>query len=319
MQGSVAFGLGAALHGELTFKDGRVQQSNFHDYRVLRINEMPMVDVHIVKSKAKMGGIGEPATAPIAPAVANAVFALTGQRSALAALPARLMRSRGTTPLRPVVSLTLSVVLLAGAGTLLASCSHGAEGAGQAPTSSGVPSAQSGGSRLHSPGSVRDGAHRAAGSALPELPSRRARPRCRGTRAVSTTSYVQRGPTGTDCPASSAPPATARRTSRASYGPRQPPGVSTDWHLPPPDMKMVFVGLSSRALCEQLKDPAAQRPQGHRRAGPAREQRSARPLGLVARRRSATRSPIPHADFVAAFKRWTDAGAPCPTGATASR
>jgi len=88
IQGSVAFGLSAALYGELTFKKGRVQQSNFHDFRVLRINEMPVVDVHIVKSKAKMGGIGEPATAPIAPAVANAVFALTGQR--LRSLPFRL-------------------------------------------------------------------------------------------------------------------------------------------------------------------------------------------------------------------------------------
>jgi isoquinoline 1-oxidoreductase beta subunit len=88
VQGSVAYGLSAALYGELTFKKGRVQQSNFHDYRVLRINEMPVVDVYIVKSKAKMGGIGEPATAPIAPAVANAVFALTGQR--LRSLPFRL-------------------------------------------------------------------------------------------------------------------------------------------------------------------------------------------------------------------------------------
>jgi isoquinoline 1-oxidoreductase beta subunit len=88
LQGAAAFGLGAALQSELTFKDGRVQQSNFHDYRVLRMNEMPVVDVHIVKSRAKMGGIGEPGTAPIAPAVANAVFALTGQR--LRSLPLRL-------------------------------------------------------------------------------------------------------------------------------------------------------------------------------------------------------------------------------------
>ena len=88
LQGAVAFGLGAALHSELTFKEGRVQQSNFHDYQVLRMNEMPVVDVHIMKSKAKMGGIGEPGTAPIAPAVANAVFALTGQR--LRSLPLRL-------------------------------------------------------------------------------------------------------------------------------------------------------------------------------------------------------------------------------------
>jgi isoquinoline 1-oxidoreductase beta subunit len=88
VQGAVAFGLGAALHSELTLKEGRVQQGNFHEYEVLRLDEMPQVFVHIVQSKAKMGGIGEPATAPIAPAVANAVFALTGQR--LRSLPLRL-------------------------------------------------------------------------------------------------------------------------------------------------------------------------------------------------------------------------------------
>ncbi|MCU0685586.1 MAG: xanthine dehydrogenase family protein molybdopterin-binding subunit [Polyangiaceae bacterium] len=88
VQGSVAFGLSAALHGQITLKDGRVDQSNFHDYQVLRMHEMPKVQVIIIPSKAKMGGIGEPATAPIAPAVANAVFALTKQR--LRSLPFRL-------------------------------------------------------------------------------------------------------------------------------------------------------------------------------------------------------------------------------------
>jgi isoquinoline 1-oxidoreductase beta subunit len=88
VQGSVVFGLSAALHGKLTLAGGKVQESNFHDYPVLRMYEMPRVTVHIVPSKAKMGGIGEPATAPIAPAVANAVFALTKQR--LRSLPLRL-------------------------------------------------------------------------------------------------------------------------------------------------------------------------------------------------------------------------------------
>jgi isoquinoline 1-oxidoreductase beta subunit len=80
LQSGVAFGLGAALHGAVTFKDGRVQQSNYHDYPVLRLNEMPVVDVHIVPSTAPPSGVGEPGTPPIAPAVANAVFALTGHR-----------------------------------------------------------------------------------------------------------------------------------------------------------------------------------------------------------------------------------------------
>jgi isoquinoline 1-oxidoreductase beta subunit len=88
VQGSIAFGLSAALHGKLTLVGGQVQESNFHDYPVLRMYEMPEVAVHVIQSKAKMGGIGEPATAPIAPAVANAVFALTKQR--LRSLPLRL-------------------------------------------------------------------------------------------------------------------------------------------------------------------------------------------------------------------------------------
>jgi isoquinoline 1-oxidoreductase beta subunit len=88
VQGAVAFGLGPVLHSQLTLKQGRVQQSNFHDYEVLRLHEMPEVTVHIIPSEAKMGGIGEPATAPISAAVANAVFALTGKR--LRSLPLRL-------------------------------------------------------------------------------------------------------------------------------------------------------------------------------------------------------------------------------------
>jgi isoquinoline 1-oxidoreductase subunit beta len=88
IQSAVAFGLGAVLHSAITFKEGRVQQGNFDDYQVLRMDEMPKVDVHIIKSRAKMGGIGEPGTAPIAPAVANAVFALTKRR--LRSLPLQL-------------------------------------------------------------------------------------------------------------------------------------------------------------------------------------------------------------------------------------
>ena len=88
MQSGIVYGLSAALHGEITFRDGRVEQSNFHDYPVLRLHEMPQVEVVIAKSNEKMGGAGEPGTPPIAPAVANAVFALTGKR--LRSLPLRL-------------------------------------------------------------------------------------------------------------------------------------------------------------------------------------------------------------------------------------
>ena len=81
MQGGIVYGLTAALKGEITLENGRVQQSNFHNYDALRMDEMPQIDVHIVQSDvAAPGGIGETATPAIAPAVVNAVFAATGQR-----------------------------------------------------------------------------------------------------------------------------------------------------------------------------------------------------------------------------------------------
>ena len=81
MEGGIGFGLGAALFGAITLKDGRVEQGNFNDYRVLRMNEAPAkIEVHIVPSGEKPTGVGEPGVAPIGPAVANAVFAATGKR-----------------------------------------------------------------------------------------------------------------------------------------------------------------------------------------------------------------------------------------------
>jgi isoquinoline 1-oxidoreductase beta subunit len=80
LESAVAFGLSAALHSRLSFKEGRVQESNFHDFPVLRLSGMPKVEVHIAASSEKPGGIGEPGVPPVAPAVANAVFALTGLR-----------------------------------------------------------------------------------------------------------------------------------------------------------------------------------------------------------------------------------------------
>ncbi len=80
IEGAVTFGLSAALHGEITLERGRVQQSNFHDYPLLRLYEMPRVEVHIVPSREKPGGLGEPGVPPVAPAVANALFAATGKR-----------------------------------------------------------------------------------------------------------------------------------------------------------------------------------------------------------------------------------------------
>lgn len=80
MEGGIGYGLGAILHSEITLEKGEVQQSNFNDYEVLRFNEMPSVEVHIVASAEAPTGVGEPGTPPIGPAVANAVAKLTGKR-----------------------------------------------------------------------------------------------------------------------------------------------------------------------------------------------------------------------------------------------
>lgn len=80
IEGAIVYGLSAALYGKISFKDGRVEQGNFHQYPVLRMSEMPKVEVHILPSTEGPGGIGEPGTPPIAPAVVNAIFAATGKR-----------------------------------------------------------------------------------------------------------------------------------------------------------------------------------------------------------------------------------------------
>ena len=88
MESAIIFGLSAALYGEIVIKDGRILQSNFHDYAVVRMNEAPQIMVDVIKSAEPPEGVGEPGVPPIAPAVANGVFILTGQR--LRSLPLRL-------------------------------------------------------------------------------------------------------------------------------------------------------------------------------------------------------------------------------------
>jgi isoquinoline 1-oxidoreductase beta subunit len=80
MESGIVFGLSAALHGAITFKEGRVEQSNFNDYPILRMYEMPVVEVFVTPSQEPLGGVGEPGVPPIAPAVGNAIFAVTGKR-----------------------------------------------------------------------------------------------------------------------------------------------------------------------------------------------------------------------------------------------
>lgn len=88
ISGGVVFGLSALLHGEITLQDGRVQQSNFHDYPVARMNEAPRIEVHIVKSTEGPTGVGEPGVPPLAPAVCNAIYRATGKR--VRSLPVKL-------------------------------------------------------------------------------------------------------------------------------------------------------------------------------------------------------------------------------------
>ena len=80
VEGGIVFGLSAALHGEIAIKNGAVVQSNFHDYQMVRMDAAPKTDVHFIASHAQRGGLGEPGVPPVAPAVANALFAATGHR-----------------------------------------------------------------------------------------------------------------------------------------------------------------------------------------------------------------------------------------------
>jgi isoquinoline 1-oxidoreductase beta subunit len=80
IESGVNFGITAALYGEITVKDGKVEQSNFDDYQMLRIDQAPSIEVHIMPSSEAPGGMGEPGTSAVVPAVANAVFAATGRR-----------------------------------------------------------------------------------------------------------------------------------------------------------------------------------------------------------------------------------------------
>jgi isoquinoline 1-oxidoreductase beta subunit len=80
MEGGIVFGLTAALKTEITLEKGRVQQKNFHDYQMVRMFESPAIEVHIVPSEASPTGVGEPSVPPVAPALANAIFAVSGKR-----------------------------------------------------------------------------------------------------------------------------------------------------------------------------------------------------------------------------------------------
>jgi len=94
-QSAAMFGITAALYGEITLKDGRVEQTNFDTYQMLRMNEAPVVEVHIVESQEPPGGIGEAGTSAIVPAVTNAIHAATGKRLRKLPVDAAVLRQPG--------------------------------------------------------------------------------------------------------------------------------------------------------------------------------------------------------------------------------
>lgn len=132
--------------------------------------------------------------------------------------------------------------------------------------------------------------------------------------SVPHTMNVQRGPDGHGLAGAHCATCHGKANPPDSYGAHQPPGVATDWHLPPPEMKMVFVGRSAKDLCEQIKDPQRN---GGKDINALVQHVSSDPLVLWGWAPGYGRRPVgvPHADFVAAFTRWANAGGPCPAEA----
>jgi hypothetical protein len=130
------------------------------------------------------------------------------------------------------------------------------------------------------------------------------------------TMNIQRGPDGHGLAGAQCGTCHGKANPPDSYGTHQPPGVATDWHLPRPEMPLVFVGRSPHELCEQLKDPARN---GNLTLAALVKHVSSDPLVLWGWKPGFGRKPVPvpHAEFVAAFQRWVDAGGPCPDERTA--
>jgi hypothetical protein len=128
--------------------------------------------------------------------------------------------------------------------------------------------------------------------------------------------FVRRGPEGRGARGMECATCHGKANPPASYGAHVPPGVSTEWRLPPPEHKMVFEGVSSRALCEQLKDT---RKNGGKDMAALMHHVGGDPLVLWGWSPGFGRKPVPvpHAEFVRAFKTWADAGAPCAPPQTA--
>jgi len=277
MEGGAAFALSAVLFGELSLDQGRVQQSNFHDHPLLRLPDMPAVETHVVPSDAKAGGIGEPSVPSVAPAVANAVFAATGQR--LRRLPLRV----------------LGMLVMFGLSALGACGS--ASGTGPAA-------------------SIRESAGVIAFETVRQVLQH---PRCQNCHPLGDSplqfeagtphaQFVTRGPDGKGVPGMHCSACHGAANPPASYGPHAPPGAP-NWHLPPAGTPMVFQGRNSAQLAKALADP---KQNGGKTLEQLLEHVSHDKLVLWGWSPGGERAPVstPHAEFVAAFRTWIDAGAP---------
>ena len=288
MQGGIVFGLTAALYGELTLKDGRVQQSNFHDYPLLRMKEMPEVEVHIVPSTREAGRRRRAGRAADRAGGRQRRLRRDGKAAAPAAVAAGLRRRAMKT------SLTSAV---------LAVLSRGAERSCSRPPPPAAP-----------PVSKSEGL-----AAFETVRAVLQHPRCQNCHIPGDAPLqfdaglihgqnVVRGPAGRECPACPAPRATARERS-GELGEHMPPGAP-GWRLPPPERKMVFIHLSSGELCRHLKDK-----QGNHNIGLEALLRhvSDDKLVLWGWSPGVGREPVsvPHEEFVSKFKTWIAAGAPC--------
>jgi hypothetical protein len=210
-------------------------------------------------------------------------------------------------PARPRTILATAALVFP-AVTLLLSCSHAADKP-QGSTAA-APSATAGAAATREPGAAFEVVRRVLQS-----------PRCMNCHPVGDVPlqgddhhvhpmHVQRGARGDGVPGLRCSTCHGTANPPESYGPHMPPGVSDGWSLPPPDMKMVFEGRSPRELCEQIKDPDQNGGRDHA----AMLEHFSTPLVQWGWSPGAGRAPVPvpYAEFIAAYKTWASAGAPCP-------
>ena len=270
VEGGILFGLTAALDQAITIEDGVVQERNYDTFPCLRMHESPQIDVTILESDDPPTGIGEPAVPPIAPAVANALFRLTGKR----------LR---TLPLQAALGAML-VMLLALAACAPARADEGADGAKAFGTVAKV---------LQSPRCMN--CHPAGDRPL------------QGDVGRPHALWISRRSAEAGLPCSTCH---QEKNSEAIGVAGGPPGAP-HWGLPPKETPMVFQGKTPRALCEQLKDPAATG--GKDLAGLLHHvEEDALVLWGWNPGGKRKKPPVSHAAFVAAFRTWVASGGACP-------